>query len=60
MTGSEVVFVQVKPGEKKELEICIYIDENKKPMQAVEDEIERIRKIDMKDAEENTTYTIIL
>ena len=37
----------IKPGEKKELEICIYIDENKKPMQAVEDEIERIRKIDL-------------
>ena len=37
----------VKPGEKKEIEICIYIDENKKTMQAVEDEIERIRKIDL-------------
>ena len=36
----------IKPGEKKELEICVYIDENKKTMQAVEDEIERIRKID--------------
>ena len=37
----------IKPGEKKELEICIYIDENKKTMQLVEDEIERIRKIDL-------------
>ena len=37
----------INPGEKKELEICIHIDENKKPMQAVEDEIERIRKIDL-------------
>lgn len=38
---------KIAPGEKKELEICIYIDENKKTMQAVEDEIERIRKIDL-------------
>ena len=38
---------KINPGEKKELEICIYIDENKKTMQAVEDEIERIRKIDL-------------
>ena len=37
----------INPGEKKELEICIYIDENKKTMQAVEDEVERIRKIDL-------------
>lgn len=37
----------IEPGEKKILEICIYIDENKKTMQAVEDEIERIRKIDL-------------
>lgn len=36
----------INPGEKKELEICVYIDENKKTMQAVEDEVERIRKID--------------
>lgn len=38
----------INPGEKKEIEICVYIDENKKTMQAVEDEIERIRKIDLK------------
>ena len=37
----------INPGEKKELEICIYIDENKKTMQAVQDEVERIRKIDL-------------
>lgn len=37
----------INPGEKKELEICIYIDENKKTMQVVEDEIERIRRIDL-------------
>ncbi len=37
----------IEPGEKKILEICIYIDENKKTMQAIEDEIERIRKIDL-------------
>ena len=37
----------IEPGDKKILEICIYIDENKKTMQAIEDEIERIRKIDL-------------
>ena len=37
---------KINPGEKREIEICIYIDENKKTMQAVEDEVERIRKID--------------
>ena len=37
----------INPGEKKEIEICIYIDENKKTMQSVIDEIERIRKIDL-------------
>ena len=38
----------IEPGEKREIEICILIDENKKTMQAVEDEIERVRKIDLK------------
>lgn len=33
--------------QKKEIEVCIYIDENKKAMKALEDEIERIRKIDL-------------
>ena len=37
----------IAPGEKKELEICIYIDENKKTMQQFEDDVERIRKIDL-------------
>lgn len=37
----------IKAGEKKEIEICICIDESKKTMQAFEDEIERIRKIDL-------------
>ena len=43
---------KIEPGEKKELEICIYIDENKKTMKAFEDEIERIKKIDF-----NKEYT---
>ncbi len=38
---------KINPGEKKEIEICIYIDEEKKTMQAVEDQVERIRKIDL-------------
>lgn len=38
---------KIQPGEKRELEICIYIDENRKTMQSVEDEIERIKKIDI-------------
>ena len=37
----------IAPGEKKELEICVYIDENKKTMQQFEDDVERIRKIDL-------------
>ena len=37
----------ISPGQKKEIEICILIDENKKTMQAVEDEIERIKKLDL-------------
>ena len=37
----------ILPGQKKEIEICVYIDESKKTMHAVEDEIERIRKIDL-------------
>ena len=35
----------VKPGEKKELQICIIIDENKN-ISDIEDEIERIKRID--------------
>ena len=37
----------INPGEKKELEVCLYIDENKRTMQSVIDEVERIRKIDL-------------
>lgn len=44
----------IKPEEKKEIEICIVIDENRKTMQAVEDEIERIRKIDLNKEYSNT------
>ena len=48
---------KIWPGEKKELEICIYIDESKKPMQAFEDEIDRIGKIDLnKEYSEVKTY----
>lgn len=42
----------IKPGEKKEIEICMYIDESKKPMRDIEEEIERLRKIDL-----NKEYT---
>ena len=34
----------IKPGEKKELQICITIDENKN-ISDIEDEIERIKRI---------------
>lgn len=37
----------IQPMEKKEIEICIFIDEGKRPMQTTEDEIERLRKIDL-------------
>lgn len=36
---------QIKPGEKKEIQICILIDENKN-ISDIEDEIERIKRID--------------
>ena len=42
----------IKPKEKKEIEICICIDESKKPMKMFVDEIERIKKIDL-----NKEYT---
>ena len=35
----------IKPGEKKELQTCIFIDENKN-VSSMEDEIERVKKID--------------
>ena len=36
----------IKPGEKKTLEICILVDENKNISQ-IENEVERIKKIDL-------------
>lgn len=36
----------IKPGEKKIIEICVLIDENKN-VSEIEDEIERIKKIDL-------------
>ena len=35
----------IKPGEKKELQICVLIDENKN-ISDIEDEIERVKRID--------------
>ncbi|MBQ2938322.1 MAG: hypothetical protein IJE05_05565 [Clostridia bacterium] len=35
----------IKPGEKKELQICILIDENKN-ISDIEDEVERVKRID--------------
>ena len=35
----------IKPGEKKELQLCILIDENKN-ISDIEDEIERVKRID--------------
>ena len=43
----------IKPGEKKELEICIVIDENKN-VSDIEDEIERIKRIDFEKEYMNT------
>ena len=46
----------IKPGEKKELQICVVIDENKN-ISEIEDEIERIKKIDFEKEYINTkTY----
>ena len=36
----------IHPGERKDIDICIYIDEYKKTMNKFIDEIERIKKID--------------
>ena len=44
----------IKPGEKKVLEICILIEENKKKISDIESEIERIRKIDFQKEYTNT------
>lgn len=43
----------IKPGEKKELQICILIDENKN-ISDIEDEIERVKKIDFEKEYTNT------
>ena len=37
----------IKPGDNKVIELCISIQENDKGMQKTEDEIERIKKIDI-------------
>ena len=44
----------IKPGQKKSLEICILMEENKKKMSDIENEIERIRKIDFQKEYTNT------
>ena len=43
----------IKPGEKKELQICILIDENKS-ISDIEDEIERVKRIDFEKEYINT------
>lgn len=37
----------IKPKEKKEIEICILLNDNKKTIGEVENEIERIKKVDI-------------
>ena len=43
----------IKPGEKKEIQICIYIDENRN-ISDMEDEVERIKRIDFEKEYLNT------
>ena len=43
----------IKPGEKKELQVCILIDENKN-ISDIEDEIERVKRIDFEKEYTNT------
>ena len=43
----------IKPGEKKNIEICIVIDENKN-ISDIEDEVERVKKIDLNKEYTNT------
>lgn len=43
----------IKPGEKKELQICVLIDENKN-ISDIEDEIERVKRIDFEKEYLNT------
>ncbi|MBQ6992440.1 MAG: hypothetical protein IJN50_06005 [Clostridia bacterium] len=44
----------LKPNEEKEIEIFIYIDENKTGLDGIDKEIERIKKIDFRDEIDNT------
>jgi len=44
----------LKPNEKKTIEICILLNENKKVFSDLENEIERIRKIDLSKEYTNT------
>ena len=47
----------LKPNEKKEFEICILINDNKKTISEVEHEVERIKKIDFaKEYTQTKTY----
>lgn len=43
----------IKPGEKKEIQICIFIDENKN-ISDIEEEVERIKRIDYEKEYQNT------
>ena len=43
----------LKPNEEKEIELFIYIDENKTGLDGIDKEIERIKKIDFRDEIEN-------
>ena len=43
----------IKPGETKEFEIVIYIEENKTGLNELEKNIDRIKKIDLRTEEEN-------
>ena len=43
----------IKPGEKKELQICVYVDENKN-ISDIENEVERIKRIDFEKEYINT------
>ena len=43
----------IKPGEKKEIQICIFIDENKN-ISDIEEEVDRIKRIDYEKEYQNT------
>lgn len=44
---------KIKPGEKKEIQICIFIDENKN-ISDIEEEVDRIKRIDYEKEYQNT------